>query len=374
MKTLPILFKECKNKETAASIAGILAQLLQLDEPLEYNVASNSLYQILKEDPLNTIKSIFKQIQDAQESSLREKCIKFLINKIKLLEKSIYTTEVEDAIIAETKQLLSECSSEEYVQLMPFLATTRLGNSISGQQELIEMTAQQIELDSDFSVETLDKTIDRFLTCVKFILPFFSAKIDSAKFVKYICDQILPHWDAIGATTNGPVVQLAVLRELAELSTHCGKLENPSLHVVQIFDKLKLYMPLPPEDAELNTLPNFEFTAVEALLYAFHKLARQCQDFLTHDAAVLKDFRTRLMYFSRGVQGCQKALNAPDNLKDKGLSAEDMKKLKITPKLLNNINALIKDLFYQPPMYKCSVSLSYRLNDENIVAKVSLKQ
>nr|CAH7723115.1 unnamed protein product [Callosobruchus chinensis] len=31
---------------------------------------------------------------------------------------------------------------------------------------------------------------------------------------------------------------------------------------------------------------------IECLLYAFHRLARQCPDFLTADPAVLKDFRT----------------------------------------------------------------------------------
>lgn len=369
MKTLPTLFKECKNKETGTTVAGILAQLLQLDEPQEYNVASNSLFHILKEDPLNTIKSIFKQIQES-DNLLRDKCIKFLIAKVKILEKSVYTTEIEDYVINETKQLLQDASSDEYISLMPFLMSTRLGNSLSGQQELIEMTAQQIEIDRDLPPENLDKNLDRLVTCVKFILPYFSPKIDSAKFVKYICDRILPHWEYLSSLSNGSVLQLALLRELAELSLHCGKLENPSLYVVQIFDKLKYYMPLPPEDTEIKNIPNFEFTAIEALLYSFHKLARQCPDFLTHDPSVLKDFRTRLMYLSRGVQGCQKALNSSDNLKDKVLSPDEMKKLKITPKLLSNINTLIKDLFYQPPMYKATVSLSYRLNDENLAAKV----
>lgn len=121
-------------------------------------------------------------------------------------------------------------------------------------------------------------------------------------------------------------------------------------------------MPPPPEDADIRTMPYLDFSSVECLLYAFHRLARQCPDFLTHDQQVLKDFRARLMYFSRGVQGCTKALNN-FTIKDKSLSEEELKKKQISPLLLNNINALIKDLFYTPPVYKCNVKLSFKSQD-----------
>lgn len=106
MKTLPTLFKECKSNETINSIAGILAQLLQLDEPQEFNVATNCLMQVLKENPTNTIRNIYKQINDSTDAALREKCIKFIITKVKSLDKALYTTEVEDLVISETKSLI----------------------------------------------------------------------------------------------------------------------------------------------------------------------------------------------------------------------------------------------------------------------------
>lgn len=72
-------------------------------------------------------------------------------------------------------------------------------------------------------------------------MDFYSqSKVDSQRFVKYICDQVLPQWDSIASLKQGDLLQLAILRQLAELSTHCGRLENPSLHVVQIFDKIKV--------------------------------------------------------------------------------------------------------------------------------------
>lgn len=172
----------------------------------------------------------------------------------------------------------------------------------------------------------------------------------------YYCDQVLPQWDKISKLENSDVLKLHLLRNLAELSTYCGKFENPSLHVVQIFDKIKLFMPTPPEDADVYKMPNLEFSFVECLLYSFHRLARQCPDFLTHDSLVLKDFRARLVYFSRGVQGCNKVLNT------RPLQNIPFTKIVIVPAMLNNINILIKDLFYQPPMYKAVVTLSFRTN------------
>lgn len=127
-------------------------------------------------------------------------------------------------------------------------------------------------------------------------------------------------------------------------------------------------MPPPPEDVDVNKLPNFEFSIVECLLYAFHRLARQCPDFLTHDPLVLKDFRARLMYFSRGVQGCNKALNNKSLHK---IDTPSALKAKIAPALLANINTLIKDLFYLPPMYKANVMLSFNKTDVTGKDKVS---
>lgn len=68
----------------------------------------------------------------------------------------------------------------------------------------------------------------------------FQSKVDSQRFVKYICDQVLPQWDAIAKLEQGQLFQLAILRQLAELSTHCGKLDHPAAYVVQIFDKTKV--------------------------------------------------------------------------------------------------------------------------------------
>lgn len=107
MKALPSLCKDAK--EFTPKVADILAQLLQLEDPQEYNVACSSLLQVLKADPVTVVKCIFKQIHAENVSIVREKCIKFLVTKIKTLDKALYTAELEDAIIEETKKAIQVC-------------------------------------------------------------------------------------------------------------------------------------------------------------------------------------------------------------------------------------------------------------------------
>lgn len=104
MKALPSLCKD--SKEFAAKVADILAQLLQLEDPQEYNVASNALLEVLKDDPVGVVRCIFKQIHAEHVNAVRERCIKFVIAKVKSLDKALYTTELEDVIIEESKKAI----------------------------------------------------------------------------------------------------------------------------------------------------------------------------------------------------------------------------------------------------------------------------
>lgn len=104
MKALPILCKDAK--EFTSKIADILAQLLQLEDPQEFNVATNSLLLILSEDPITVVKCIFKQIFAENVSVVRERCIKFLVGKIRNLDRALYTAELEDVLIEEAKKAI----------------------------------------------------------------------------------------------------------------------------------------------------------------------------------------------------------------------------------------------------------------------------
>lgn len=70
---------------------------------------------------------------------------------------------------------------------MPYLSTTKTANTLAGQQELINMVMEQLELDGEFDV--LDKennnNVDKLVTCIKFIQPFYSVSLRSNQ--SYTC-------------------------------------------------------------------------------------------------------------------------------------------------------------------------------------------
>lgn len=235
------------------------------------------------------------------------------------------------------------------MSIMEYLASTRFVNTPAGQMEYVNICTEQAELNNAFEPSEIDKII----ACVNMALPYFSIQISSAKFLVYICDQILPFWEQIkNLDEREEQVLLRLLQQLAQMSPYCGQLEKPIDQVQNLFEVLKAFMPLPPENVEVNTLPFQQFTFVECLIYTFHQLARQCPEFLTENQALLKDFRIRLQYFCRGLQGCMKTLN-------EGKSTEDNDAKKNAIKVTSNINTLIKDLFYTPPNYKSIVKLSF---------------
>ncbi|CAH1098954.1 unnamed protein product, partial [Psylliodes chrysocephalus] len=351
IQVLPLI---CKNsKECIPKVVNILTQLLLLRDQ-DNHVTNTSLQQIFREEPLITLKVAFGYISSTDNVEGREKCIQFVYKKLVKIEDKI-TPEVNDLLLEEGKTILQDSTATEFLTVVPFLSTSKLTKTTAGQQELINAITERAELNKEFDPQDTDNLhCDRIILCTEHALPLFNANVESTNFVKFYCDQILNKWDEIGKLKDGTILQYQFLKQLAELTIHCGKLDTPSAYVVQIFDKMKRYMPLPPEDGDIDKMPNLDFTSVECFLFAFHRLARQCPDFLTSDPAVLKDFRSRLNYFSRGVGGCKRSLEKIE-IKDK-----ENEKIKIAPAVLDNINSLIKDLFYTSPIYKCNVQLSFK--------------
>lgn len=191
---------------------------------------------------------------------------------------------------------------------MTILGSTKLGTTVSGHAELVNLAVEQAELGADLDPNTIDDDIvERFIQCATHALPYFSSQIESTPFVKYVCEKLLPlnTWRLIGATEQHQ--QLRLLKLFAEMCLYCGTLENPSEKLDVVFNLAIEYMPLPPLDAEtaLNDSPSFQFSHAECLLYVLHTLGKQSPDFLTfpNDPVKLKDFRSRLQYLARGTQG-----------------------------------------------------------------------
>ncbi|KAI2559487.1 API5 isoform 2 [Pan troglodytes] len=352
--------------ENLPRVADILTQLLQTDDSAEFNLVNNALLSIFKMDAKGTLGGLFSQILQG-EDIVRERAIKFLSTKLKTLPDEVLTKEVEELILTESKKVLEDVTGEEFVLFMKILSGLKSLQTVSGRQQLVELVAEQADLEQTFNPSDPD-CVDRLLQCTRQAVPLFSKNVHSTRFVTYFCEQVLPNLGTLTTPVEGLDIQLEVLKLLAEMSSFCGDMEKLETNLRKLFDKLLEYMPLPPEEAENgenagNEEPKLQFSYVECLLYSFHQLGRKLPDFLTAklNAEKLKDFKIRLQYFARGLQVYIRQLRlALQGKTGEALKTEENKIKVVALKITNNINVLIKDLFHIPPSYKSTVTLSWK--------------
>nr|KAF6436872.1 apoptosis inhibitor 5 [Molossus molossus] len=352
--------------ENLPRVADILTQLLQTDDSAEFNLVNNALLSIFKMDAKGTLGGLFSQILQG-EDIVRERAIKFLSTKLKTLPDEVLTKEVEELILTESKKVLEDVTGEEFVLFMKILSGLKSLQTVSGRQQLVELVAEQADLEQTFNPSDPD-CVDRLLQCTRQAVPLFSKNVHSTRFVTYFCEQVLPNLSSLTTPVEGLDIQLEVLKLLAEMSSFCGDMEKLETNLRKLFDKLLEYMPLPPEEAENgenagNEEPKLQFSYVECLLYSFHQLGRKLPDFLTAklNAEKLKDFKIRLQYFARGLQVYIRQLRLALQGKTGEALKTDENKIKVVAlKITNNINVLIKDLFHIPPSYKSTVTLSWK--------------
>ncbi|XP_025947500.1 apoptosis inhibitor 5 isoform X3 [Apteryx rowi] len=317
-------------------------------------------------DAKGTLGGLFSQILQG-EDIVRERAIKFLSTKLKTLPEEVMTKEVEEFILTESKKVLEDVTGEEFVLFMKILSGLKSLQTVSGRQQLVELVAEQADLEQTFNPSDPD-CVDRLLQCTRQAVPLFSKNVHSTKFVTYFCEHVLPNLSSLTTPVEGLDIQLEVLKLLAEMSSFCGDMEKLESNLKKLFDKLLEYMPLPPEEAENgenagNEEPKLQFSYVECLLYSFHQLGRKLPDFLTAklNAEKLKDFKIRLQYFARGLQVYIRQLRlALQGKTGEALKTEENKIKVVALKITNNINVLIKDLFHIPPSYKSTVTLSWK--------------
>lgn len=376
IKDLPTLCKD--HKEHTQRIADILAQLLQSEDTTEINVVTSSLLTILKIDPKGALTGMFSQIHQNTESEVtnevvRERCIKFLASKVKQLGREVITKEAEDLIVAECKKLLElqDVVAEEFEHIMELLTWSKLGKTPAGKKELVQIVAALAFTPDDWHPED-PEYVERVIQCTQHALPLFSALVDSTQFVNIFCDYILQGWDNI-TTPEGTDPKLELLKIFAEITEHCGELENPSKKIDAVYELLMKYLPEAPIESEVSegekseekpedakNAPLLQFSHVECALFALHSLCRKAPEALTTDAAKIKALRLRLQYTARLTQGYIKKLKeVTQGQKGEDANSEE-NKLKIAAlKTTSNINTLIRDLFRTPPSFKSKVQLSF---------------
>ncbi|KAL5279095.1 API5 family protein [Megaselia abdita] len=364
IKDLPKLCLD--NKEHTPKIGDTLAQLLILDEPLEVQQVNASLSAVIKSDIKGALQGIFSQITSGNELT-RERCFKYIAAKVLTIGPTVLTKEIEDFIIQEIKKILQDVTADEFHLCMKILGSTKLGTTITGHAEMVNIAIEQAELGADIDAVTIeDEVVERFIQCASAVLPYFSSTIKSTPFVVFVCDKLFPitTWNMITTAATQDQVQLRLLKVFAEMSPHCEAFEeNAAKRIENVYNILREYMPAPKLDEDvMASNPSFEFSHIECLLFALHTLGKKAPDqlnFIT-DPEKLKDFRARLQFLARGTQGYIKKLEeAVKGKKEEDLKTEE-NKMKLTAlKTTSNISALIRDLFHTPPSFKTSVQLSW---------------
>lgn len=381
IKDLPTLCKD--HKEHTQRIADILAQLLQSDDTTEINVVTNSLLSILKIDAKGALTGLFSQIHQNADSEVtnevvRERCIKFLATKVKHLGREVINKDAEELIITECKKLLEsqDVVAEEFDHIMDLLAWSKLGKSPLGRKELVQIVAALAFSPDDYHPED-PETIERITQCSQHALPLFSSQVDSNQFVNFFCDHVLKQWDNIVTPEGTADIKLDLLKLFAELTEHCGELEDPQKKIDAVYELLMKYLPEAPIEGEekddkklessdqkaeeSKSTPSLQFSHVECALFSLHSLCRKAPDALSSDAAKLKALRLRLQYTARLTQGYIKKLKeVTQGQKGEDTNSEENKLKVAALKTTSNINTLIRDLFRTPPSFKSKVQLSFQ--------------
>jgi len=245
------------------------------------------------------------------------------------------------------------------------MTSLKLARTLSGHQQIVKIVEELCDLEKEFDASD-SEALDRFVQCGHHLIPFFSSQIPSTSFVEYICSKVLPKSQDIHSTEDN--VQLEVLKLLADMSTNTGTLNEPDSKIENVLNKLLEYMPLPPSDENAentatNEATNLQFTFVECLMYTFHQVGKRHPEWITAEdrSELLKDFRLRQQYFARSSQAYAKKLREALNAKKGDELKSDENKIKVVAlKTVSNINALIKDLFHNPPSYKSVIHLSWK--------------
>jgi hypothetical protein len=191
---LPTICRE--RKEYVPKIADVLAQLLQTEDPIELNIVNQSLTTLAKYDAKGFFGGLFSQIITG-EDFVRERAVKFLKDRFKLIPSDIFTKEIEDYFLTECQKVMTDVTKDEFVTFMTLLSGLKVSKSLTGQQLLLDIVKEQAELNNPFDVclntilnyfLNIDfklfllkpsevEFLDKLLMCIRHAIPFFSVFI-----------------------------------------------------------------------------------------------------------------------------------------------------------------------------------------------------
>lgn len=156
-------------------IADVLAQLLLSEDSHELNIVNISLSTIAGYDVKSFFTALFNHIIEGEDET-RNRVIKFLRDRFKLIDSNLLTREVEEFFLGECKKVLVDVTKDEFVTLMTLLAGLKISKTMSGHNVLLSIIAEKAELGNEFDVNDQD-FLDKLLMCIRHGSPYFSVSL-----------------------------------------------------------------------------------------------------------------------------------------------------------------------------------------------------
>lgn len=196
-----------------AKLADILVQLLQTDDHQEQQIVHSSLFSVLKSHSKDTLSAIFGHILNVTEELIRDRAVKFLACKLKLLPEEVLTKQIEEYILEESKKVLQDVSGDEFILFMHILSNLKHLQTVAGRQLLLDIVVDQADLEKPFQPDEQDR-VDQLIQCMKQSIPFLSKNVHSSKFLSYVLENVFPVLDQIPVPSNDALIVLDQEKEI----------------------------------------------------------------------------------------------------------------------------------------------------------------
>ncbi|PAA65937.1 hypothetical protein BOX15_Mlig027937g1 [Macrostomum lignano] len=342
--------KLCKDVPVyVAKVTDLLVQMLQSDDPQEQPLVNNALSQTLTGHPAEALTGLFNQLTHEEASDLtRERALRFLTTKLAHLALTPPQEELLARLLID--ELLYDVSEDEFTTAVNLLAGLGCMRGAAGRQRLVDAVCQQADLAAPFDPAS-PADVARLSECARMAAKHMGRNVSAKALLVYYLDRVVPSIDLVDDSASGPGLadspRLGLLRRLAELSSAAGSsFAVTDKQLSALLDRLLDRLPLPPtppptpmatssndnEEAETDKVPEegeiapavgepeLNFSQIECLLFAFHRLAKTNPDFLTACPDRLADFAKRIGYLSQANQvylrSLRSAVRAPPRADD----------------------------------------------------------
>uniref|UniRef100_A0A1X7SWQ5 Apoptosis inhibitor 5 n=1 Tax=Amphimedon queenslandica TaxID=400682 RepID=A0A1X7SWQ5_AMPQE len=197
IKSLPELCKNNKsNKDLCTKVADVLTQLLVSDDPADVILVKSAMSTILIHDTPSALIGIFDQIL-GEDETLREKAIEYVSVPLMDMRHVLFIPkeENEKCLLELVKKVLGDVTAAEFETFVDVLGKLHHLQSPEGANVIIDVIAEQAELDGNFQSEG-PEAIDRFITCFRLALKYCKNQLKLAKQQKNIqeCSSFLLYY------------------------------------------------------------------------------------------------------------------------------------------------------------------------------------